>query len=84
MFQNMIQEWEGTNQMMLEQELDLVQVMARNSLLQWYYKFVRSKITNMIEREKDVKNLKEMPMTKFLFTFIRKIQKCSENKEFIF
>jgi len=48
--------------------------MARNPLLQWYYKFMRPKINSLVIREEDErKSIDEMPMTKFLFAYIRKI-----------
>ena len=72
-FHNIIQEWTGPNKFVLEEELDLVQVMARNKYLEWYFRTVKPKINNLVTRELDVKDIKEMPMTTFIFTYIKEV-----------
>jgi len=47
--------------------------MARDKYLEWFFRYIRPKIMSLVTREQDVYDLEEMPMTQFLFTYIKKV-----------
>ena len=64
--------------------------MTRNPVLEWFFRSVRPSIMSIVKREKDmIKNNKdniidELPMTRFLFTFIKKEKMYNEKANFKF
>ena len=63
---------------MLQLELDLLSVIVKNKQLQWYFRVVKPRIERLVTKEKEETNPKNMPFTRFIFTYIMKVKKCCE------
>ena len=62
--------------------------MAKNPTLQYYFTTINPTMIYAAKREKEMnKNdvkLNQLPMTKFLFTYIKKVKKYDEKAKFEF
>ena len=73
----MLSQYSGENKLKLTLDLDLIKVMTLMKHLKWYYKNIHPIITRLVKREIAASDINVMPMTKFLFAFIRKTSKCN-------
>ena len=52
------------------------EIMGKDKYMEWYFNNIHPKIMSIAKREVYKTDIKSMPMTKFLFTFIKITSKC--------
>ena len=68
----MLSEWSGENKEKLIQELDMVKIMVKNKHLEWYFHNIHPNIQKLIAKEVHKTEFEQLPMTEYLFRFIKK------------
>jgi hypothetical protein len=85
MFCEMISEWSGPNKQKLIQDLDMVRIRVGYKFLEWYLDEIHDRIrSNIVKKEVGQLQGAKMPMTKYIFQLMKKVQKCDESDKFNF